>query len=177
MRLICAALIASLLSLPTLAGDIQGNRYSGAKFAPLEITIPDGQWIILDRESSGDNTYGGPVVDFKSTRAAGSIYPVVMISAFKRAAEDITADFLLKTSREAMQQKGAQPGPVLVRTVNGRKVRYFEAQVTQKGQPAMLYYVLLEGKEALFAAQVVAPPADFPATQKQTDELLAQARY
>lgn len=177
MRQFCAAVAASLLAFAATAGEIDDNRYSSRRFAPLTIAAPAGQWIILDREASGGNEFGGPVVDFKSTRAAGSVYPVLMVSAFKRAAEDVTADFLLRTSRDAMQQRGAEPGPVLVRTVNGRKVRFFETRLSPQGRPSILYYVLLEGEGMLFAAQVLSPEADFPAVRKQVDELLAGARY
>lgn len=171
----CLALCAVLSAVQ--AGELDGPRFAATRFPAFRIELPAGQWLILDREASGDNAYGGPVAEFRSQVPAGSVYPVVMLSAFRRAGPEITADFLLRTSREAMQQKGAENGPVLVRAVDGRKIRFFESRVTHQGKPAMLYYALLEGAETFYAAQVVAPEADFPLVRARADALLDLARY
>lgn len=177
LRLSAVFLLALLSTVAVQAGEVSGQGYRAVRFAPFALNAPAGQWLALDREASGGNEDGGPLVEFKATQAAGSVYPVVMVNAFKRVNAEVTADFLLRTSLDALRQRGAEPGPVLVRTVDGKKVRFFEARLQRQGVPSVLYYVLLEGEKLFFAAQAVVPAADFAAAQRQIDALLAGARY
>lgn len=174
--------LAGLLSLfllagAALAGEVQDGRFVAGRYGRLEISAPATDWVLSDRESVGDNALGGPVADLRSTRRAGSIYPLVLITAFRQADDSVTPDFILRASRDSMQQRGAVPGPVLVRRVNERKIWFFDAAVQQQGQPARLYYLLLAGEGVYFAIQAVAPEASFEPMQQQVDALLNHLSY
>lgn len=171
------AAIALLLAGPVHAGRISGDSYVGERFGRLEIEAPAGQWVILDREYSDHNEYGGPVVDLKASTALAGVFPTVHVSAFKKAEASVTADFVLQTSRAAVQQKGGAVGPGQMLAVDGRNRWIFTAQVSQNGQPASLYYLLLDGEQAYFAVQSVVPPAALGEWQTRVDELMSKAKY
>lgn len=170
-------LLAISLSVSAFAGQLTGEAYIGERFGRIEIRPPAKQWLMLDRESSGDNEFGGPVVDLKALAPLGGVLPSLHVSAFRRVDASVTAAFVLQTSRDAVLQKGGEAGPVDIRTVNGRKVWFFDAQVKQQDKPARLYYVLLEGDKAYFALQTVVPDAAFLATKQGVDELLPKVNY
>jgi len=170
-------LIAILLAGAASAGQIDGDRYVGERFGRIEIKAPAGQWLILDREFSGNNEYGGPVVDLKATAAVAGVFPTVHVSAFKRADASVTAEFVLQTSRTAVEQKGGEPGPIQTLAVDGKKRWFFTAKVIQNDKPASLHYLLLEGEQAYFAVQSVVPEAALGELQQRIEALMRQAKY
>lgn len=170
-------LAAFWLASSAWAGQFKGDTYIGERFGRIELLAPGNHWLVLDREFSGNNEFGGPVVDLRSTVGIAGIFPSVHISAFKRADASVTAEFVLQTSRDAVLQKGGEPGPVEIRAVNGKKAWFFEAQVKQQEKPARLYYVLLAGATAFFALQTVVPESVFIETKRQVDELLLKVGY
>ena len=165
------------LGSPAFAGQLTGDSYTGERFGRIHFVAPGSQWLMLDREYSGSNEFGGPVLDLKATSAVSGFFPSVHVSAFKRAEDSVTAEFVLQTSQDAVRQKGGQPGVVQLRAVNGKKTWFFEAQVVQQDKLARLYYVLLEGAEAYFALQTVVPEVVFTATKQRIDELLLKVSY
>lgn len=171
------AVIAILLAGAATAGQIDGDRFVGERFGRLELSVPAGQWLILDREFSGNNEYGGPVVDLKATAAIVGVFPTVHVSAFKRADASVTAEFVLQTSRAAVEQKGGEPGPIQTLAVDGKKRWVFTARVRQNDQPASLHYLLLEGEQAYFAVQSVVPDAALGEWQQRVEQLMRQVKY
>lgn len=171
------AVIAFWLAAPVFAGQVSGESYIGERFGRIELRAPAGQWLLLDRESSGNNEFGGPVLDLKATAAIAGAFPTLHVNAFKRADASVTAEFVLQTSRHAVQQKGGELGPEQMRAVDGKKIWFFEAQVILLDKPAWLYYVLLEGATAFFAVQTVVPEAAFGETKRRVDELLLKVTY
>lgn len=170
-------LLAVCLSAPVLAGQLNGETYLGERFGRIELTAPARQWLLLDREYSSDNEFGGPVLDLKATAAIGGAFPSLHVTAFRRVDASVTPEFVLQTSRDAVQHKGGELGPVQMRTVNGKNVWFFAAQVRQQDKAARLYYVLLAGSSALFALQTVVPESAFSETKNRVDELLSAVSY
>jgi hypothetical protein len=162
---------------PVVAGQLSGDGFTGERFGMIRVVAPPSLWLLLDREFSGSNEFGGPVLDLKATTAIAGYLPSAHLSAFKRADASVTAEFVLQTSQQAVRQKGGQPGPVGRRTLNGKTTWFFEAELVQQERPARLYYVLLEGSEAYFALQTVVPEAVFADTKQRIDELLLKVSY
>ncbi len=160
-----------------IAGQLQGDSYTGERFGRIQFVAPVHQWLMLDREFSGSNEFGGPVLDLKAVAPVGEGYPSLHVSAFKRADASVTAAFVLQTSQEAVRQKGGLPAQAQIRTVNGKNIWVFEAEVMQQDKPARLYYLLLEGAQAYFALQTVVPAAVLPELKQRIDELLLKASY
>jgi hypothetical protein len=170
-------LLLCLLAGSAWAGEMHGDTYVGKRYGTIEIKVPAGTWVVLDREANGENDFGGPVADFKSTVPIAGIYPAVHLSAFRRVDASITPSFVLQTSLDAVALKGGVPGAVLDGAVNGRKSWFFIADVVQQNRPAKLYFVLLEGREAIFSAQTVVPPEALAETRQQVDAFLQGMRY
>lgn len=154
-----------------------GETFIGERFGRIEVLAPATQWLMLDREYSGDNEFGGPVLDLKAMVPIAGSFPNLHVSAFKRADASVTPEFILQTSRDAVRQKGGDLGAVQTRAVDAKKVWFFEAQVRQQDKPARLYYVLLQGSSAFFALQTVVPDSAFSETKRQIDELLLKVKY
>lgn len=169
--------LAFCLPVHSWAGQVSGETYTGQRFGQIELVAPATQWLILDREFSGSNEFGGPVVDLKAVAPIAGIFPTLHISAFKRADISVTPEFVLQTSRDAVWQKTGQLGPVQVRAVDGKKIWFFVASVRQQDQLARLYYVLLEGLTVIYALQTVVPENAFAETQRLVDELLLKVKY
>lgn len=177
MRSLTLLFFVACLAVPAIAGQLSGNTFVGERFGRIEIVETDAQWLILDREYSGNNLLGGPVADIKATRPVAGYFPTVHLSAFKRADATVTPDFVLQTSRDAVRQKGGHPGGIQSAAVNGRNVWFFEAMVLQQDKPAKLYYVLLEGDSVFFALQTVVPEFAFDETRGRVDKLLNGISY
>ena len=160
-----------------LAGERLSGQFVGQRYAPITVNFSPEAWAVESRENEGENTYGGPVADLRALKPVAESFPMVFISAFVRADAMVTPDFVLRTSVQGMRQRGANPGPVLVRTVNEKKIWFFEADVEKDGRALKLYYVLLAGEKALFAVQTVVPPQALEATEKAVDQLLLGMTY
>lgn len=176
MRFLCLSGLL-LFSGVVFAGQLNGANYIGDRFGRIELVAPTTEWLILDRESSGNNEFGGPVVDLKATVSIAGYFPSLHLSAFKRIDVSVTPAFVLQTSRDAVEQRGGELGPIQNRVVDGKNTWFFEAKVWQKDQPARLYYVLLEGSEAIYALQTVVPEAALIETKRRVDELLLKVKY
>lgn len=160
-----------------LAGQLEGESYTGERFGRIQFVAPGHQWLMLDREFSGSNEFGGPVLDLKAVAPVGGFYPSLHVSAFKRADASVSATFVLQTSQDAVRQKGGLPAQAQIRAVNGKNIWFFEAEVMQQDKPARLYYLLLEGAQAYFALQTVVPAAALPELKQRIDELLLKVSY
>lgn len=159
------------------AGHLTEKGYTADRFGHLEVAPPAGKWEIRDREANGNNEYGGPVVDFLYKQPVGGVYPVVQVSAVKKAEADVTPEFVLQTSRDAILQQGGQLTLVSPWRVAGRAGWTYDAALTIKGQLSQVHYVLLEGAGAYFLAQIVVPAGTLGQVKPDLDALLAAFRY
>ncbi len=159
------------------AGQMTEKGYTADRFGQLEVTPPAGKWEMRDQEATGNNHYGGPVVDFLLKQAVQGSYPVVKVSAVKKDDGSVTPDFVLKTSRDTMTQQGGQLSAVETGRVGGRNVWSYQARISIKGQLSQVVYLLLEGPTAFFMAQMVVPDGALAQAKPLFDELLATFRY
>ena len=160
------------------AGELSGDSYVGARFGAIRIIAPASQWLMLDREYSGDNEFGGPVVDLKGLQPLTTgTFPSLHLTAFKRVGPEVNAAFVLENSQNAVRQRGGQVSPVASRALNGKTIWFFDALVSQNDKPARLYYVLLESSQAFFALQTAVPVSAFDETRQRVDELLLKVSY
>ena len=178
-KLLCclADALALALCAAAQAGTVSGDAYVGERFGRLEIAPPAGRWAITDRESAGTSDEGGPVADLQLTAPVGDIRPLVRVTGVKKVDAAVTADFVLKTSRDALQQQGGEAGPVQRIQVGARSVWSYEARLDAEGQPLRTRLVVIEGAQAFFLLQMVVPAAAFDEAGRAFDQLLPAVKY
>lgn len=116
MKMIRALPAALLLCFgPAAAGSLDGDRYVAERYGRLEIAAPAGRWEIFDREGGIAADEGGPVVELQLRRAVAGLRPTLRITGVRKGDAAVSANSILRTSREAFVEAGGELGPILRR--------------------------------------------------------------
>lgn len=172
-----ATCLLALLAAGTVqAGQMDGDAYVGSRYGRIVVAPPAGVWEIIDRESAGSNDQGGPVADLQARRPVAGMHPVVRITGVRKI-DSVSADEILRTSRDALEQQGGTVEAVQSRSRNGRPYWVYDGRVSSQGQQAGTRLMLVEGQGAFFLLQTVAPVASFGEAAQALDDLLPYLRY
>ena len=178
MKIIRALPAALLLCFgPAAAGSLDGDRYVAERYGRLEIAAPAGRWEIFDREGGIAADEGGPVVELQLRRAVAGLRPTLRITGVRKGDAAVSADSILRTSREAFVEAGGELGPILAVSTGGRTQQSYEGRIAPAGQAARSRVVLLEGPQAFFLLQMVVPIAAFDEAAREFDQLLPAIAY
>lgn len=178
MKAFGATLVVLLLSAgPAAAGSLDGDRYVAERYGRLEISAPAGRWEFFDREGGIASDEGGPVVDLQLRQPVAGLRPTLRITGVRKGDATVSADSILRTSREAFVEAGGELGPILVNSTGGRTQQSYEGRIAPGGQAARSRVVLLEGPQAFFLLQMVVPAAAFDEAARELEHLLPTIAY
>ena len=177
MRQVVLALLGLVLAGTVAAVSLSADHYVAKRYGRLEIAPPAGRWEIIDRESPQADEAGGPVADLQLRQVVEGVRPVVRITGVRKLDATVTAESVLRTSREALVEVGGQVDPVRTVRVAGRNLQSYDGRIAPGGQAARSRLVLVEGPKAFFILQMVVPAAAFDAAAEALDQLLSGLSY
>lgn len=167
-------LIAALfLSPPTLAGEIIGNTFLGAKNGTIEIVSPEGKWEIKDMEDKGPNA----VADLKLKDPIKGTSPTCSVTSATKIAAMIEPDAMAGIMRKALQDQGMELGPLESRRYGGKPVLVHPVSMTKSGNVAKGLFFLLRGPTDYFAVSCIANSVAYDEAVSAFEDLIGKMKY